>query len=100
MEELLKKLEENLELKNYSRETIKGYLSHIKKYLEFAKATKADTETAKEFVLLELKRKEPASVGHMIFALKYFFREILNRELNIPNPKGNKKLPEIQPKMK
>ncbi len=35
MNGLLKKLEENLQLKNYSKETIKGYLNHVKKYLEF-----------------------------------------------------------------
>ena len=92
---LLKKLEENLLLKNYSKETIKGYLLHLKKYLEFVKNKGVNKESAKDFVLLQLKKKEPASAGHMVFALKYFFSNILNENLNIPNPKRNKTIPVI-----
>ena len=95
MRELLKKLEENLKLKNYSKETIKIYLNHVKKYLEFVRGTKINTKSAKEFILKQLDKKEPSSVAHSVFALKYFFKEILNQELNIPNPKRNKKIPEI-----
>lgn len=92
---LLKKLEENLLLRNYSKETIKGYLSHINKYLNFAENKGVNKESAKDFVLLQLKKKEPASVGHAVFALKYFFDKILNEKLDIPNPKRNKTLPII-----
>jgi len=94
-EGLLKKLEENQLLRNYSKETIKGYLLHVGKYLKFAETKGINQETAKEFVLLQLKKKEPASVGHIVFALKYFFKEILSQKLDIPNPKRNKKIPEI-----
>ncbi|MEM4270649.1 MAG: tyrosine-type recombinase/integrase [Candidatus Pacearchaeota archaeon] len=96
-EGLLRKLEEHLSLKNYSKETIKGYTLHTKKYLESAFAEKdgVNKETAKEFILSELKKKEPSSVSHAIFALEYFFKNILNEELNIPKPKRNKKIPEI-----
>jgi site-specific recombinase XerD len=95
---LLRKLEENLKLRNYSRETIKGYILYVQKYLDFTDSInceRVNAETAKEFILLQLKKKEPASVGHMIFALKYFFREILKERLDIPNPKRNKKIPII-----
>lgn len=33
--ELLKRLEEHLKLKNYSKDTLKAYSIHAKKYLEF-----------------------------------------------------------------
>jgi len=94
---LLKRLEEHLLLKNYSKETIKGYKIHVSKYIESIFAIKGgiNKETAKQFILSELKRKEPSSVGHAIFALEYFFRNILNEYLNIPKPKRNKKIPEI-----
>lgn len=95
MQGLLKKLEENLKLKNYSKETIKGYLNHVKKYLEFSRDKGINQESAKNFFILELKKKEPASVRHSIFAIKYFFGEILKQNLNIPNPKRNNKIPEI-----
>ena len=95
MHGLIKKLEENLQLKNYSKETIKGYLNHVKKYLEFSKDKGINKESVKDFFILELKKKEPASVRHSIFAIKYFFKEILKQNLNIPNPKRNNKIPEI-----
>ena len=95
MQELLKKLEENLLLRNYSKETIKGYLFCIKKYLEFTGNKEICSDTAKQFVLLQLKTKEPSSVGHSIFALEYFFKNVLNQRLNLPKPKRNKKIPEV-----
>ncbi|MEM4605579.1 MAG: tyrosine-type recombinase/integrase [Candidatus Pacearchaeota archaeon] len=96
-EGLLRKLEEHLSLKNYSRETIKGYIIHTKKYLEssFVDNNGVNKETAKQFIISELKRNEPSSVSHAIFALKYFFNNILNENLDIPKPKRNKKIPEI-----
>jgi site-specific recombinase XerD len=94
-EGLLKKLEENLLLRNYSKQTIKGYLFYVKKYLEFAEKEGFNNETAKKFLLGKLKINDPASIGHNVFALKYFFREILKQNLNIPNPKRNKRMPEI-----
>jgi len=93
--ELLKRLKENLLLKNYSEETIKGYLLQINKYLDFTENKGINKENAKDFVLQQLKKKEPASVAHTIFALEYFFKNILNQELNLPKPKRNKKIPEI-----
>ncbi len=95
MEGLLKRLEENLKLKNYSKQTIKGYLNHVKKYLEFAEGKGINTTSAKDFLLKKLSKCEPSSVGHNVFALKYFFKTILNQELDIPNPKRNKTLPDI-----
>lgn len=97
MNELLKKLEENLKLKNYSKQTIKSYLNLVKKYLEFVKAKNKEIneQSVKEFLLEKLSKNNPASVGHNVFAIKYFFKEILNKKLIIPNPKRNKNLPEI-----
>jgi integrase/recombinase XerD len=95
MEGLLKKLEENLTLKNYSKQTIKSYLSHVKNYLKFTQNKGINFESAKNFLLVKISENKPASVGHKVFALKYFFREILNQDLNLPNPKRNKTLPDI-----
>ncbi|MBM3233769.1 integrase [Candidatus Pacearchaeota archaeon] len=92
---LLKKLEENLLLKNYSGETIKSYLIHVKKYLEFTENKGMNKETASNFALFQLKKNEPSSVSHSIFAIEYFFKNILNQKICIPKPKRNKKIPEI-----
>ena len=95
MNGLLKKLEDNLRLENYSKETIKGYLLQVRKYLEYARTTGINSNSVKQFLLKRISTKNPASIGHNVFAIKYFFREILHQELNIPNPKRNKTLPEI-----
>lgn len=94
-EALLRKLEENLLLRNYSKETIKAYVLSVKKYLEYSENRGVNAETAKQFVLSELKKKEPSSVSHLIFALEYFFKNVLREKLNMPKPKRNKKIPEI-----
>jgi len=95
MEELLKKLEENLRLRNYSKETVKGYLSHVKNYLKYARDKEISSQSAKDFLLTKISKNNPSSVGHNVFAIKYFFKEILHKTLDIPNPKRNKKIPEI-----
>jgi site-specific recombinase XerD len=96
MQKLLEKLEENLLLRNYSKETIKGYLIHVKNYLKFLSPNQlVGEETARKFILNELKNKEPSSVSHAIFAIEYFFKNILKQDLSMPKPKRNKKIPEI-----
>lgn len=97
MKRLLKQLEENLKLRNYSKETIKSYLSHIKKYLEFCKDKGINPKSAKKFLLNKLSNAgaNPSSISHNVFALKYFFKEILHQKLELPNPKRNKVIPEI-----
>ena len=71
---LLKKHEENLKLRNYSSETIKSYLNQAKKYLEFAEKKGLNSESAKQFLIKKLSKNTPASVGHNVFALKYFLK--------------------------
>lgn len=95
MRGLLTKLEENLKLKNYSKETIKSYLYQIRSYLEYAKDRGINQQSAKEFLLKKISTNNPSSIGHNVFAIKYFFREILHQKLEIPNPKRNKTIPEI-----
>jgi integrase/recombinase XerD len=97
-ENLLKGLEENLKLRNYSKETIKSYLNHVKKYLEFVEKVGGgvDSESAKKFLLQKLSNNgNPSSIGHNVFAIRYFFKEILKKRLDLPNPKRNKVIPEI-----
>ncbi len=95
MEGLLKKLEENLRLRNYSEETIKSYLNQVKKYLEFSENKGINPKSAKEYLLRKLSKNNSASVSHNVFALKYFFKKILHQRLDIPNPRRNKIIPEI-----
>jgi len=94
-QKMLEKLEEHIKLKNYSKETAKSYLLHVKKYLEFIEAENPDSENVKRYVLKKLEKNEPGSVSHSIFAIEYFFKNILNQQIYIPKPKRNRKIPEI-----
>ncbi len=93
-EELIKKLEEHLKLKNYSKETAKAYTSHVKKYL-FSIENSPNLQNARNYITKKLEKNDPSSVHHSIFAIEYFFKNILNTKIYIPKPKRNKKLPII-----
>ena len=94
-EVLLKKLEENLLLKNYSKETVKSYLIQTKKYLVYLQNEKPTFQNAKTYIIKKLEKNEPSSVHHTIFAIEYFFNNVLNQKIYIPKPKRNKKIPVI-----
>lgn len=92
---LLEELEEHLKLRNYSKDTQKAYLIHVKKYLEFLKNNNPILQNAKDYILKKLKTNEPSSVHHAIFAIEYFFKNVLGNKIYIPKPKRNKKIPKI-----
>ncbi len=94
----LKKLEKHLRLRNYSKDTQKVYLIHVKKYFEFLKDEKDEqpnVQNVRNYILKKLEKNDPSSVHHSIFAIEYFFKNILNQKINIPKPKRNQKIPEI-----
>jgi integrase/recombinase XerD len=95
MENFLSELEEHLKLKNYSPNTIKTYIIHVKKYLDYIQNKTPDTQTAKSYILKKLEIDNPSSVHHTIFAIEYFFKNILNQNIKIPKPKRNKTIPII-----
>lgn len=95
MDGLIKKLEVELKLRNYSAKTIKSYLYEIKKFLEYSKNKGLNEEVVKEYILQKLKNKNPFSVSHSISIISFFFEKILKQKINIPKPKRNKTLPNI-----
>jgi site-specific recombinase XerD len=95
MNGLILKLKQELEIRNFSRQTIKGYLYSVEKFLDYSKNMGLNENSVKNYIQKELKNKEPSSVRRDLFAIKFFFERILNQKLNIPNPKKNQTLPEI-----
>jgi len=95
MNGLLLKLKRELEIRNFSRQTIKGYIYSVEKFLEFSKKKGANEDTVKNYIQQNLQKKNPSSVRKDLFAIKFFFDKILNQKLNLPNPKKNSSLPEI-----
>ncbi len=94
-EALLSKLTQELEIRNFSKKTLKSYLHCVSKFLNFASDKELNESVVKEYSQMQLKRKEPSSVAHDIFAISFFFKNVLNRSIYIPRPKRNRKLPEI-----
>ena len=95
MNGLLLKLKKELEIRNFSNKTVKGYIYSIEKFIEFSKNKGLNEDTVKDYVQLNLKKKNPSSVRKDLFAIKFFFDKILKQKINLPNPKKNNPIPEI-----
>ncbi len=95
MHGLLIKLEKELKLRNFSKETIRGYLYSLKKFLEYSKNKGINIETLKGYILNCLKKQNPSSVAKDYFAIKFFFEKVLNEKVNLPPIKRHKTLPDI-----
>jgi site-specific recombinase XerD len=95
MKGLLTKLEEELKLRNYSKKTQKSYVNEIRNFLNFSEPRGLNEKSAKNYILQKLDCLNPSSVAHSVFILKFFFSNVLKENLDIPNPKRNKTLPDI-----
>jgi len=95
MEGLLLKLKRELEIRNSSNRTIKGYLYSVNKFLEYSKDKGMNEEVVKDYTQQNLRSKNPSSVRRDLFAIKFFFENVLKQKLDLPNPKKNSTLPDI-----
>ena len=95
MNKLLEKLKQELEIRNSSKMTVKGYIYSVEKFLEYSKNKGLNEESVKDYVQKNLQKKNPASVRKDLFAIKFFFENILRQKLYLPNPKKNSPLPDI-----
>lgn len=95
MNELLEDLEKELKLRNFSKKTIKSYSFSVGKILEYARGNPLNKELVENYIIKSLESKNPSSVSKDLFAIKFFFANILKQKLNLPNPKRNKTIPEI-----
>lgn len=95
MNGLLLKLEQELKKRDYSEKTIKSYLHSVGKYLEFSKSRGINKKSVDEYIVRFLKYKNPSTVAKDVFAVKFFFENVLNEKIELPTIKRNKTLPEI-----
>ncbi len=95
MKGLLLKLEKELKLRNFSKKTIKSYIYSIEHFLNFAEKRGLNEKTAREYILKDLKKKNPSTVSHNLSTIIFFFQKILNQKINIPHPKRNKTIPKV-----
>ena len=95
MNGLLHKLKRELEIRGFSKRTVKGYLYSVEKFMKFANKGGLNENVVKDYVQTKLESMNPSSVRKDLFAIKFFFSNVLNQPLQIPNPKKNNPLPEI-----
>lgn len=114
----LDKLELELRLRGFSKKTVDSYIFHNKKFLEFIRAQKkANFQTAlthggnqrqpenitrddiKTYLahLISTKKQSPSSVNLVLCALKFFYEEVLEKDIfrKISTPRQEKKIPVV-----
>ena len=96
----MKKLETELRLSGFSKQTSKMYLFYNNKFLEFIKKSPEEIEEddIKEFLAYKMSEDSlsNASIALIKASLKFFYTEILGKNLSlIRTPKASKKLPVV-----
>lgn len=88
-EELLKKLDEELKLRKYSRKTNKKYTEIVKKFLDSGKAPR-------EYLLLYVD-KSNSMIRGIYFAIKFYYENVLKEDFKgkVPLAKSGLKLPVV-----
>ncbi|MBW3012364.1 tyrosine-type recombinase/integrase [Candidatus Woesearchaeota archaeon] len=98
---MLKKLETELKLRGFSDKTLKAYVYHNERFLEFSKKKpeEVDEDDIKLYLahLISDKKQKPTSVSLVISALRFYYLEVLEKNLftKVKPPKAEKKLPTV-----
>lgn len=96
----LRKLETELKLRGFSRQTSKMYLFYNTKFLAYIKKSPEDTtdDDIKEFLAYKMSDHSlsNASIALIKASLKFFYTDMLGKNLSlIKTPKASKKLPVV-----
>lgn len=100
LQELLIKIENELKLRNYSRKTIKSYVSCLTDYFRYIKNIKKDPDInlIKKYLLEKQEREQSSqTINVYLQAVKYFYREIFKSQIpiDIKFAKTASKLPTV-----
>ena len=98
MEVYLKKLETELKLRGFSERTVESYMSNVKLFLNYTKTepTKVIEDQIQEYFayLVSDKKQSPRSVAVKKAAIKFFFEQIMQKNIvNLKTPKIPKSIP-------
>ncbi|MBS1266571.1 MAG: Tyrosine recombinase XerA [Candidatus Woesearchaeota archaeon] len=100
MKKHIQELETELKLRGFSKNTIKSYVYHNKRFLNYVGKSreKIQKKDIKKYVAYLISEKELAasSIGLIIAALKFYYNDVLDRNIvNLKAPKVQKKLPTV-----
>jgi integrase/recombinase XerD len=93
----LKLLESELRLRGFSQETVKSYIIHNKKFIQYIQKksediTEADIKIYLNYLIME-KSNSNSTIALVKSALVFYYNNILNKKINIKTPKIPKKVP-------
>lgn len=95
-EEMLKRLKQELEIRNFSQGTIKSYMFSVTKFLEWAnEKEQLNEQEVKAYLQEKIKKNAPVSISHIVCAIQFFFEKVLKNKIYLPRPKRNKTIPVI-----
>lgn len=103
LNEAVEKMEEELKLGGYSRQSRKAYGGHVKRFLSYYASkdfAQLDSNDIKHYLLnqLETQERSHSYVNQTISAIKFFYSYVLKKNQPVitpPRPKKQMKLPEI-----
>lgn len=90
----MQKLELELKSRGFSRKTVKAYMFHVAQFLRSINPGAPEEEVRKHFIELS-EWVEPKTVNLRISAVKFFYRNILGREIHISFMKRPIRIPEV-----
>jgi len=98
---LIEKLKTELQIRGFSEKTIKAYVFHNQRFLDFIKKepdeiSGDDVKSYMAYLMAE-KRQKPTSVNLVLSALNFMYQEIMKKRIfdDIKAPKNEKKLPTV-----
>ncbi len=83
-EELLRRLEQEIDLRKYSKETKKVYTSELRRFL--------DSKQVPRGYLLNFSNKSRSKIRHVYFALKFYYENVLNKDFKETFPLARNEL--------
>jgi site-specific recombinase XerD len=100
LQALLRRIENELKLRNYSQKTVKSYLTCLSDYFRYIKEVKRNPELSliKTYLLEKNKRGlSPQTINLSLNAIKYFYREIFKSSVpvDLKFAKTSSKLPVV-----
>lgn len=102
LKEAVEKMDNELKLGGYSRQSRKAYLNHMKRFVHYFQRDpiELDEKQIKRYLLVLLDKEEYSHsyVNQAISSIKFFIQRVLKKKglsIDIPRPKKQEKLPEV-----
>jgi len=90
----LQQLETEMRSRGFSRRTVDSYLFHVSQFSKKVSPESTDEDTQKYFISLS-ERLDARTINLRISAVKFFYENVLGKELKINYMKRAKRLPEV-----